>query len=96
MATISGDILARYAADAAREVEGVENLVESSLHRHRGVRVLEEDGRMRIELHLAVAWGASIPTLGAAVQERVAEYLNRMAEVKPDYVDVIVDVFGPP
>ena len=96
MATISGDILARYAADAAREVEGVENLVESSLHRHRGVRVLEEDGRMRIELHLAVAWGASIPTLGAAVQERVAEYLNRMAQVKPDYVDVIVDVIGPP
>ena len=96
MATISGDILARYAADAAREVEGVENLVESSLHRHRGVRVLEEDGRMRVELHLAVAWGASIPTLGAAVQERVAEYLNRMAQVKPDYVDVIVDVIGPP
>jgi uncharacterized alkaline shock family protein YloU len=96
VATISGDILARYAADAAREVEGVENLVESSLHRHRGVRVLEEDGRMRVELHLAVAWGASIPTLGAAVQERVAEYLNRMAQVKPDYVDVIVDVIGPP
>lgn len=96
MATISSDILASYAADAAREVEGVENLVESPLHRHKGVRVLEEDGRMRVELHLAVAWGASIPTVGAEVQERVAGYLNRMAQVKPDRVDVVVAAIGPP
>ena len=96
MATISSDILASYAADAAREVEGVENLVESSLHRHKGVRVLEEDGRICVELHLAVAWGASIPTVGAAVQERVAGYLNRMAQVKPDRVDVVVAAIGPP
>jgi uncharacterized alkaline shock family protein YloU len=96
VATISTEILASYAADAAREVEGVENLVESSLHRHKGVRVLEEDGRMRVELHLAVAWGASIPTVGIAVQERVAGYLNRMAQVKPVRVDVVVDVIGPP
>ena len=96
MATISSDILASYAADAAREVEGVESLVESPLHRHKGVRVLEEDGRMRVELHLAVAWGASIPTVGAEVQERVAGYLNRMAQVKPDRVDVVVAAIGPP
>jgi uncharacterized alkaline shock family protein YloU len=96
VATISSDILASYAADAAREVEGVENLVESPLHRHKGVRVLEEDGRMRVELHLAVAWGASIPTVGAEVQERVAGYLNRMAQVKPDRVDVVVVAIGPP
>jgi len=96
VATISSDILASYAADAAREVEGVESLVESPLHRHKGVRVLEEDGRMRVELHLAVAWGASIPTVGAEVQERVAGYLNRMAQVKPDRVDVVVAAIGPP
>jgi uncharacterized alkaline shock family protein YloU len=96
VATISSDIIARYSADAAREVEGVEDLVESSLPRHKGVRVLDEDGRMRIELHLAVAWGAAIPTLGAAVQERVAEYLDRMAQVRPDAVDVVVEVIGPP
>jgi len=41
MATISRDVLATYAADAAREVEGVRSLVESTLHRHKGVRVLE-------------------------------------------------------
>jgi len=31
-ATISSDVLATYAADAAREVEGVRGLVESTLH----------------------------------------------------------------
>ena len=33
---ISSDILASYAADAAREVSGVHGLVESTIHRHKG------------------------------------------------------------
>jgi uncharacterized alkaline shock family protein YloU len=95
MATISSDILASYAADAAREVDGVHGLVESTLHRHKGVRVLEEDGRVRVELHLAVDWGASIPDVGRAVQRRVAGYLERMAQIEPEAVDVVVDEIGP-
>ena len=94
MASISSDILARYAADAAREVEGVHDLVESPLPRHRGVRVVEEDGEVRVELHLEVEWGASIPALGRAVQARVAEYLGRMAQVTPAAVDVVVDAIA--
>jgi uncharacterized alkaline shock family protein YloU len=96
MPTISTDVLASYAADAAREVPGVRNLVESSLHRHKGVRVLEDDGQVRIELHVAVEWGASIPELGREVQERVARYLVRMAQVEADAVDVFVDEIGAP
>ena len=96
MATISSDILASYAADAAREVEGVRGLVESALHRHKGVRVLEEDGRVRLELHLAVDWGISVPDVGREVQGRVAAYLARMASVHPEAVDVVVDEVGPP
>jgi uncharacterized alkaline shock family protein YloU len=94
MATISSDILASYAADAAREVEGVRDLVESTL-RHKGVRVLEEDGRVRVELHVALDWGASIPDVGREVQRRVASYLGRMAKVEPEAVDVVVDEIGP-
>src|SRR5437867_77064 len=90
-ARISGDVLARYAADSAREVPGVRSLVESPLHRHRGVRVIRENGRVSVELHLAVAWGTSIPEAGRAVQQRVAEYLERMADVRPSVVDVVVD-----
>jgi uncharacterized alkaline shock family protein YloU len=96
MATISSDILASYAADAAREVEGVRGLVESTLHRHKGVRVLEEDGRVRIELHLTVDWGVSVPDVGREVQGRVAAYLARMASVRPEAVDVVVDEIGRP
>jgi uncharacterized alkaline shock family protein YloU len=95
-ATISSDILASYAADAACEVEGVRGLVESTLHRHKGVRVLEEDGRVRVELHLAIDWGASIPDVGREVQRRVASYLARMASVAPESVDVVVDEIGAP
>lgn len=93
--TISSDILASYAADAAREVEGVRSLVESSLHRHKGVRISEDDGRVRVELHLEVEWGASIPEVGREVQRRVAAYLEQMAKVEPAAVDVIVDEIGP-
>jgi uncharacterized alkaline shock family protein YloU len=85
-ATISSDILASYAADAARDVEGVRGLV-----RHKGVRIEEENGRVRVELHLAVDWGASIPDLGVEVQRRVASYLARMANIEPAAVDVVVD-----
>jgi uncharacterized alkaline shock family protein YloU len=94
-ATISSDILASYAADAAREVDGVRGLVESALHRHKGVRIVDDGGGVRVELHLAVEWGASIPTVGREVQRRVAAYLARMAKVDPEAVDVIVDEIGP-
>ena len=93
---ISPDILASYAADAAREVSGVRGLVESSLHRHRGVRIVEDEGAVGVELHLAVEWGADVPALGAEVQRRVIAYLGRMADVTPASVDVVVDEIDPP
>ena len=93
-ARISADVLASYAADAAREVPGVRGLVESRLPRRRGVRVSSEDGRVALELHLNVDWGASIPAVGRAVQQRVADYLERMADVRPASVDVVVDEIG--
>lgn len=95
MATISSDVLARYAADIAREVDGVHGLVESTLHRHKGVRALEDGGDLRIELHIAVEWGASIPAVGRRLQGRVAAYLAQMASVEAAAVDVVVDRIVP-
>ncbi len=86
-ALISPDVLARYAADAAREVSGVHGLVG----RHDGVKVARDDGRIGVELHLSLAWGANAGNVGAAVQEHVADCLARMADVRPDTVDVIVE-----
>jgi uncharacterized alkaline shock family protein YloU len=94
-ASISTDILARYAADAAREVEGVRGLAESSIPGRRGVRVTTGEGSVQVELHLAVAWGASLLELGRDVQDSVRDYLRRMADVEVAVVDVLVDEVGP-
>jgi uncharacterized alkaline shock family protein YloU len=94
--SISGDVLASYARDAALEVAGVTAVVEAPLHRNRGVRVTEEDGAVRVEVHVAVEWGTPMSEIGAAVQERVTMYLGRMADVVPAAVDVVVDGVAPP
>jgi uncharacterized alkaline shock family protein YloU len=95
-ASVAADVLASYAADAAREAEGVAGLVEGRLPRQGAVRVSEEEGRVSVELHLELAWGASAPEVGADVQRRVADYLERMAGARPLAVDVVVDAIGAP
>jgi uncharacterized alkaline shock family protein YloU len=95
-ASISSDIVASYAADAALEVSGVRGLVDSLVHRHRRVRVLEGEGALRVELHLALDWGASAPDVGREVQKRVRDYLARMAGLEPASVDVVVEEIGAP
>jgi len=86
---ISPEVQARYARDAAREVDGVVRVVEGV---RKGVRI---DGEV-IELHLALRWGVSIPEVGAAVQRGVADYLERMTDVRPATVNVVVDEVDDP
>jgi len=88
---IATDVLASYAADAAAETAGVHGLVESTLHRHKGVRVLTDAEGTTVELHLAIEWGASIPEVAGAVQRHVADYLGQMAEIRPAAINVVVD-----
>jgi uncharacterized alkaline shock family protein YloU len=94
-ATIAADVLATYAADAAREVSGVRGFSGRPMPGRRGVRVEGTDGGVRVELHLVVDWGSAIPEVGRHVQERVREYLGRMADVELVAVDVVVDGVGP-
>lgn len=89
-ATISSDILASYAADAAREVAGVRGLGP-----RKGVRISEQGGQVRVEVHLALEWGMPIPAVAREVQRRGGGYLRQMARVEPVAVDVIVDEIGP-
>ncbi len=81
---ISPDVVARYAADAAREVDGVAGVVEGV---RKGSRVEGDE----IELHLSLRFGVSIPEVGAAVQQHVADYLERMADARPAAVNVVVE-----
>ena len=78
---ISPEVLARYAVDAAAEVRGVHP-------KHRGgARVSGAE----VEVHVVVDFGANIPAVAAEVQERVADYLRRMADLEPTSVTVVVD-----
>ena len=88
-AVISHDVLASYAADAAREIPGVQKLVNGP-RRHRGVRVTEDDGAVTLEVHLGLAWGARAADVGVAVQERVSEYVGRTAKLESVAVDVVI------
>jgi uncharacterized alkaline shock family protein YloU len=78
---ISPDVLARYALDAAAEVRGVH-----TKHR-RGARVVGSE----VEVHVVVDYGANIPSVAAEVQKRVADYLQKMADLAPTAVNVVVD-----
>jgi uncharacterized alkaline shock family protein YloU len=78
---ISPEVLARYALDAAAEVRGVHP------KDRRGAKVTGQD----VEVHVVVDFGANIPTVAAEVQERVAEYLQQMADLRPSSVTVVVD-----
>ena len=95
-ASVAADVLASYAADAAREVDGVAGLVEGHLPRQGAVRIEEADGRATVELHVELAWGASAQEVGSELQRRVAGYLERMAGAKPGAVNVVVDQIGRP
>ena len=78
---ISPDVLARYAADAAAEVPGVHT------KQRRGARVAGGE----VEVHLVVDYGADIPQVAADVQRHVVDYLQRMADLTPTAVNVVVD-----
>jgi uncharacterized alkaline shock family protein YloU len=54
-----------------------------------------DDGRVSVELHVVLEWGTAFAPVGSEVQARVAEYLARMADLKPARVDVVVDEVGP-
>ena len=86
---VAPEVVARYARDAACQVAGVARVVEGV---RKGVRV---DGG-EIELHLALEDGVSIPAVGAAVQRDVADYLERMTEVRPTTVAVVVEELHAP
>ncbi len=90
-AVISDDVLAAYAADAARGVEGVAGLSESPVLHRRPVRVTRGEAGVAVEVHVGIASGVHAPTVGEATQKAVAEYLERMAGIRPSSVDVVVD-----
>lgn len=83
---IEGDALAALVVAAAEHVDG------TRVRRpRRGLTVAISNGRARIEVELAVRYGSSLPELGAAVQQAVAEALRVSAGLEVDAVDVAIE-----
>ena len=94
---ISPDVLARYAADAACEVEGVGGLADGPLHRGKAVSVSGDEDTLAVSFALELEWGHNAAEVAGEVQKRVSEYLAKMANVTPAAVDVLfASVTGPP
>ncbi len=87
---ISNEVLARYAGDAALEVDGVSALARDAAEVSGG------EGTFDIDVHVELVWGAGAEAVARQVQERVAEYVSRMANVDVGSVDVVVERVGPP
>ena len=94
---ISLEVLARYAGDAAREVSGVAGLAQSPMQRDRAVEISSSNDSTAVTLHLELEWGSAAEDVARKVQTRVAEYLERMANLTVGSVDVVFDgVSAPP
>ena len=87
---ISPDVLARYAGDAALEVAGVSGLTRDA------AEVSSSAEKADVVVHLELEWGASSDAVARQVQQRVAEYLGRMANLDVASVDVVVERVGTP
>ena len=87
---ISSEVLARYAGDAALEVNGISGLTRDA------AEVTRTGGSAAVVVHVELQWGAAAEEVARQVQERVAEYLGRMAELEVGSVDVLVERVGAP
>jgi uncharacterized alkaline shock family protein YloU len=85
---ISNEVLARYAGDAALEVDGVSGLTRDA------AEISGSDGAVDIDLHVELEWGAGADRVARLVQGRVSEYIERMANVQVGSVDVVVERVG--
>jgi uncharacterized alkaline shock family protein YloU len=104
---IADQIVAKIAAAAAREVEGVDDLRGGGIRRGwvrasdrrrggaAGVRI--EEGRASIDLRLVVRDGAAIPAVVDAVRARVTERVQFGTGLTVAKVDIgVVDVVPAP
>jgi len=85
---ISPEVLARYAGDAAEEVDGVSALTRGA------AEVARREAAADVVVHLELEWGAPSEAVAREVQERVSEYLGRMADLDVGVVDVVVESVG--
>ena len=97
---VANEVVASIAALAALQVDGVDAMYHPAgqqidrilrrVYAHRGVRVeLREDG-LHLDLWVVISAGGSVPVIGAEVQRRVADAVDRMLGLRVAEVNVFV------
>lgn len=80
------------AAMAPRDMtDAVISMVRGADYSEKGVRVTQEDGRLVIELHIAVIYGLNISTAARAISHRVKDEVEQTTGLKVTRVVVSVD-----
>ena len=80
------------AAMAPRDMtDAVRSMVHGSDYPEKGVRVTQEDGRLVIELHIAVSYGLNISTAARSISHRVKDEVEQATGLKVARVVVSVD-----
>ena len=101
--SFSAEYFSTLVGEAAKQCYGVAAMVprdmtdavKSMVHRadrpEKGVRVTQEDGRLVIELPIAVSYGLNISTAARAISHRVKDELEQATGLKVARVIVSVD-----
>ncbi len=103
---LSPEVIAAYAADAARSVPGVVALhaplwkeLSSRMREVPGAGVVVKDSRpgaVDLDIHVKVAWGVAIPDLAIAVEEAVRQRVTALLDIELDAVTLYVDEIEAP
>ena len=80
------------AAMAPRDmIDAVKSMVYGSDYPEKGVRVTQQNGRLVIELHIAVSYGLNISTAARSISHRVKDEVEQATGLKVARVVVSVD-----
>lgn len=97
---VANQVVASIAALAALEVGGVHAMyhpgaqplerITRRAHAHRGVRVDFLDGALRLDVYVVVEAGGNVQAIGAEVQRRVVDAVDRMLDLSIAEVNVFI------
>ena len=97
---IASDVVAAIAALAATEVDGVHSMAGNITNEligkfgmknlSKGVKVLMENGTVRVDMAVVVNYGYSIPDVSGQVQEKVSQQIENMTGLVVPEVNVRV------
>ena len=90
--TLVGEATKQCYGVAPRDLtDVVKSVVRGNDYSEKGVRVTQEEGRLVIELHIAVSYGLNISTAARSISHRVKDEVEQATGLKVARVIVSVD-----